>query len=152
MTEEDDIDELREQTRGADRISAEVTDGEDSSGTEDTEEVENESSEESDDSNEKGGTGPTPSESFGEAFAERADRTRAGVDPRSVSADDPGLSAFLLALQDTGEIEDIGEAVREAVGAERPPEYDRDAVVRLALTYALSEEAPAYFDALVERS
>ncbi|MGK2230676.1 MAG: hypothetical protein ACI9QA_000835, partial [Methanobacteriota archaeon] len=51
-----------------------------------------------------------------------------------------------------GEIEEVGEAVRGAVGAQQPPEYDRDAVVRLALTYALSEEAPEYFDALVERS
>ena len=151
MTEDDEIDELRQQTRGSDRISAEVTDGKDPSGTEATEDAETGGIEAVGGSDE-GGTGPKPSESFGDAFAERANRTKAGVDPRSVSADDPGLSAFLLALQDTGGIEEVGEAVREAVGAERPPEYDRDAVVRLALTYALSEEAPAYFEELVEHS
>jgi hypothetical protein len=151
MTDEgDDIDELREQTRGADRISA-VSDGEGD------EEVEVEPTDEETDETggdgdaEKTETGPTPSEGFGAAFADRAERTRAGVDPRSVSADDGRLSALLLALQDTGEIDDVGEAVREGVGAEAPPEYDRDAVVRLALTYALREEAPAYFDELVGR-
>jgi hypothetical protein len=139
----EEIDELREQTRGADRISAGVD------GDEATEAVEEDEKDKvSEDEGAETDTGPTPSDAFAEALADRAERTDAGVDPRSVSADDPGLSAFLLALQDTGEIEEVGEALREAVGARRPPEYDRDAVVRLALTYALSEEAPAYFEEL----
>jgi len=149
MTDEgDDIDELREQTRGADRISA-VSDGEGDEEVETTDGTADETG--GDGGAERTETGPTPSDGFGAAFADRAERTRAGVDPRSVSADDERLSALLLALQDTGEIDDVGEAVREGVGAEAPPEYDRDAVVRLALTYALREEAPAYFDELVGR-
>jgi hypothetical protein len=180
MTDNDEeIDELREQTRGADRISADTNGGSGADGGEeekkeeekgedagDVEEMKDEQGEEEDDEDTSDGKTeteetpdetdaggkPTPSDAFAEAFAERSERAKTGVDPRSVSADDPGLSAFLLALQDTGEIEEVGEAVRGAVGAQQPPEYDRDAVVRLALTYALSEEAPEYFDALVERS
>jgi len=151
--EEDGIDELREQTRGSDRISADATDGDEETDAEETGEV----TEEKDDRGETAGdgktdAGPTPSEAFAAALDERAERTDAGVDPASVSAKDPGLSAFLLALQDTGEIDDVGEAIRDGVGTEKPPEYDRDAVVRLALTYALRETAPEYFDELVERA
>jgi hypothetical protein len=163
MTDEgDEIDELREQTRGSDRISAEVTDGESGEGSEDAAAEEDVTGDEADPEEEaeevaEGGEGtgtggPTPSEAFDDAFAHRAERTKGGVDPRSVSAEDPRLSAFLLALQDTGEIEEVGEAVRGALGAQEPPEYDRDALVRLALTYALHEEAPEYFERLAGRS
>jgi hypothetical protein len=147
---EDEIDELREQTRGSDRISAEVSDGE----SEDVEEslsggdATGKQTDASGDKTEDENPGPTPSSAFADALQRRAERANTGVDPQSVSADDPGLSAFLLALQDTGEIDEVGEALREAVGARQPPEYDRDAVVRLALTYALSEETPAYFEEL----
>jgi hypothetical protein len=155
MTDEEDdgIDELREQTRGADRISAEVSDGDGKEDSEETEEVAEEKTvAEEGAEDEKKDAGPSPSDAFAAAFDERAERTNAGVDPSSVSAKDPGLSAFLLALQDTGEIYDVGEAIRDGIGTERPPEYDRDAVVRLALTYAIRETAPDYFDELVERA
>lgn len=143
MTEDDEIDELREQTRGTDRISAEVTDGEEEASEERTEkESEAENVHE----------GPKPSDSFGDALADRLNRTRAGVDPSTFSADDPGLSALLLALQDTGEIEDVGGELRDLLGAPEPPKYDRDAVLRLALTYALRETAPEYFEELAENA
>jgi hypothetical protein len=145
----DEIDELREQTRGTDRISAESGERED----QDTDEKkvsakEGEDSEEEVKEDEP--TGPTPSGEFSEALAERARRSESGIDPRSISADDARLSAFLLALQDTGEIEDVGDAVRGKLGATEPPEYDRDAVVRLALTYALRDAAPEYFEELAD--
>lgn len=145
----DEIDELREQTRGTDRISAE-------SGEEKEEDraekavSEKKTSEKEVRTNVS--TGPTPSDRFSEALAERARRSESGIDPRSISGDDARLSAFLLALQDTGEIEDVGDAVREELGATEPPEYDRDAVVRLALTYALRDAAPEYFEELAERA
>ncbi|MFP4188455.1 MAG: hypothetical protein ACLFR5_03495 [Halobacteriales archaeon] len=147
---DDEIDELREQTRGADRISADATDGDEETDGKETTEVTEENAEmDAEDTGDKETVaGPTPSEGFADTLAGRAERTDAGVDPRSFSADDPGLSALLLALQDTGEIDAVGEALRDALGAPEPPEYDRDAVVRLALTYALSEEAPAYLEEL----
>jgi len=155
---DDDIDELREQTRGTDRISAEVGD-EDTGGTEgDTVETDTdgatpeETGEGTDEETSEEDLGPTPSDEFGNAFADRARRTEGGIDPRSFSAEDPRLSALLLALQDTGEIEEVGGALCDALGAREPPEYDRDAVVRLALTYALRETAPEYFEELAERT
>ncbi len=150
----DEIDELREQTRGTDRISAEVGDGDGSEETEDSDETSGEDaeSETSEETTGKENRGPSPSDSFGDVFDERAGRTEGGIDPRSFSAEDPRLSALLLALQDTGEIEDVGGALCEAVGAREPPKYDRDTVVRLALTYALRETAPEYFEELAQEA
>ena len=144
MTDSDEIDELREQTRGTDRISADADEKED-----DKEETEDT------DVSEDGPTDavekpPEPSAGFVRAFEERAGRTESGIDPRTVSATDPALSALLLALQDTGELEEVGCSIAEELGAPEPPVYDRDAVVRLAVAYALSETAPDYFGVLSE--
>jgi hypothetical protein len=169
--DEDEIDELREQTRGTDRISADAGDGESESRggkagvkeDEKTEErgerqndAEREATEEDSETEVETGTDshdtPTPSEEFEKAFEERAGRTNSGIDPRTVSATDPALSAFLLALQDAGELDDVGGAIADELGAPAPPEYDRDALVRLAVAYALEDAAPEYFGALAERA
>ena len=169
--DEDEIDELREKTRGTDRISADAGGGESESmggGAGEKEEQKNDGMrEEKDDVDEEtserdgateSGTGtdphdtPTPSKEFERAFEERAGRTNSGIDPRTVSATDPALSAFLLALQDAGELDEVGGAIADGLGAPAPPEYDRDAVVRLAVAYALEDAAPEYFGALAERA
>lgn len=165
--DEDEIDELREKTRGTDRISADAGDGglegENAGGkkgekTEERGERQNDAETETTEGDGEKGieTGanshdtPTPSEEFERAFEERAGRTNSGIDPRTVSATDPALSAFLLALQDAGELDDVGGAIADGLGAPAPPEYDRDAVVRLAVAYALNETAPEYFELLTE--
>lgn len=170
--DEDEIDELREQTRGTDRISAEAGDGESESRGGEAGETEGKKTKEKseerkndaemgameEDSEKDTETGadshdtPTPSEEFERAFEERAGRTSSGIDPRTVSATDPALSAFLLALQDAGELDDVGGAIADELGAPAPPEYDRDALVRLAVAYALEDAAPEYFGALAERA
>jgi len=95
---------------------------------------------------------PEPSSEFRDTYETNARRARRGVNPRSFSADDPGLSALLLSLQQTGELEEVGGAIREELNAPEPPEYDQDAVVRLALTYAVNETAPGYFEVLANGS
>jgi len=155
----DELDDLREQTRGTDRISA-STDEEETergdegvNGADETESVTDETpSSESRTEAEVGSRAdtPEPSEGFRETYEKNARRARRGVNPRSFSADDPGLSAFLLSLQQTDELESLGEAIREELGAPEPPEYDQDSVVRLALTYAVSETAPGYFEVLAD--
>jgi hypothetical protein len=169
--DEDEIDELREQTRGTDRISADAGDGgsesrggeagvKEDEKTEEREKRQNDAEREAmeEDSEKDIETGadshdtPTPSEEFERAFEERAGRTSSGIDPRTVSATDPALSAFLLALQDAGELDDVGGAIADELGAPAPPEYDRDALVRLAVAYALEDAAPEYFGALAERA
>ncbi len=181
----DDIDALREQTRGGDRISADsgrVQDGnktneaDETEGTDETDEMEEtEGTDEMDDTDgddendrnesdgrEREGTrtsrqvsakssSPSPSDTFETVFAERARRAESGVDPRTVSATDPALSALLLSLQEVGELDAVGKAIAEEFGAPEPPEYDRDAVARLAVAYALRETAPEYFEVLAER-
>jgi hypothetical protein len=168
--DEDEIDELREQTRGTDRISADAGgggNGGENAGAKQGEKTKEESEERQNDA-ERGATEedseteaetgtdshdtPTPSEEFERAFEERAGRTSSGIDPRTVSATDPALSAFLLALQDAGELDDVGGAIADELGAPAPPEYDRDALVRLAVAYALEDAAPEYFGALAERA
>jgi hypothetical protein len=173
MSEGDnEIDELREKTRGTDRISADAGDG---NGGEDDGAGENEGGNEEREGSEKkqNGSGtetaeetdptetetggrandtPLPSGGFERALKERAGRTESGIDPRTVSATDPALSAFLLALQDAGELDDVGGAIADGLGAPAPPEYDRDAVVRLAVAYALEDVAPEYFGALAEQA
>jgi hypothetical protein len=160
MTDSDEIDELREQTRGKDRISAaggtgERDDDESQKGGKqrgiDEEKGETEKGEAQTETEDDTET-PTPSEEFERAFEDRAGRTESGIDPRTVSATDPALSALLLALQETDELDDVGGAIADELGAPAPPEYDRDAVVRLAVAYALSEAAPEYFDHLAERA
>lgn len=167
--DEDEIDELREQTRGTDRISAESGDGKrggEEVGVKEGEKTEErgekqkdaemetkeeESETEIETSTDSHDTDtPAPSEEFESAFEERAGRTSSGIDPRTVSATDPALSAFLLALQEVGELDDVGEAIAEGLGAPAPPEYDRDAVVRLAVAYALEDAAHEYFELLTE--
>lgn len=160
MTDSDEIDELREQTRGKDRISAagdteERDDGEsgEKGGKErgiHEEKGETEKGEQAQRKTDDGTETPTPSEEFERAFEDRAGRTESGIDPRTVSATDPALSALLLALQETDELDDVGGAIADELGAPAPPGYDRDAVVRLAVAYALSEAAPEYFDVLAE--
>lgn len=166
---DDEIDELRKQTRGTDRISADTgggSDAEDATKGESKEgqheEKEQDTEQETEEKEEDEGTdegarttkreAPTPSEEFERAFEERAGRTSSAIDPRTVSATDPSLSALLLALQDAGELEAVGDAVADALGAQEPPEYSRDSVVRLAVAYALRETAPGYFEKLAERA
>lgn len=156
--EDDEIDELREQTRGTDRISADA-----GNGTEDGEKERKDEREQLTQEQEKEQVGvdtkrrksesgsPTPSKEFEGAFEERAGRTESGIDPRTVSATDSALSALLLALQDTDELDEVGGAIADELGAPAPPEYDRDAVVRLAVAYALRDTAPEYFEKLAER-
>jgi hypothetical protein len=156
MTDSDEIDELREQTRGTDRISADAGDEEvrKDEETEEDEAVEEDESEaeEHEETSDSGARNlPAPSEGFETVFEERAGRTKSGIDPRSVSATDPDLSALLLALQETEELEDVGGSIAEELGAPEPPVYDRDAVVRLAVAYALKETAPEYFKLLANR-
>jgi hypothetical protein len=149
--EDDEIDELREQTRGTDRISADA-----GNGTEDGEKHRKDEREQLTQESQKVGVDtegrssepPIPPEGFEGAFEERANRTDSGIDPRTVSATDPALSALLLALQDAGELDDVGGAIADELGAPAPPEYDRDAVVRLAVAYALKDVAPEYFEEL----
>jgi hypothetical protein len=161
--DEDEIDELREQTRGTDRISAESKGGErrgeEAGETEEEQKREGEAKEVTGETGDtetetdvRGNDTPTPSEGFKRAFEERAGRTSSGIDPRTVSATDPALSAFLLALQDAGELDDVGGAIADGLGAPAPPEYDRDALVRLAVAYALEDAAPEYFGALAEHA
>jgi len=165
---ENEIDELREMTRGTDRISADAGDGTEE-GEKEGQQIEQEVStqgqgqgqgqrrrrEREKEDEEDGGTAeaksPTPSEAFEAAFEERAGRTSSAIDPRTVSARDPSLSALLLALQDADELDEVGGAIADGLGAPAPPEYDRDAVVRLAVAYALRETAPEYFEKLAER-
>ncbi|MDZ7687255.1 MAG: hypothetical protein U5J64_00790 [Halobacteriales archaeon] len=154
MTDSDEIDELREQTRGTDRISADAGNGTEGGAggqkeEKEKEEYETKAEEDAGDEGEATDT-PTPSEAFEDVFEERARRAESGIDPRSVSATDPALSALLLAAQDADELDEIGDAVADALGAPAPPEYDRDAVVRLAVAYALNETAPGYFEVLAE--
>ena len=156
MTDSDEIDELRKQTRGTDRISADADDEEvrKDKETEEDEAFEDDESEpeEHEETSDSGARkAPTPSEGFETVFEERARRTESGIDPGSVSATDPDLSALLLALQETGELEDVGGSIAEELGAPEPPVYDRDAVVRLAVAYALKEAAPGYFKLLADR-
>jgi len=151
----DELDDLREQTRGTDRISA-STDEEETEEDEAKEEDETVADETSASESQTESDGradadtPEPSEGFLETYEENARRARRGVNPRSFSADDPGLSAFLLSLQQTGELERVGRAIRGELGAPEPPEYDQDAVIRLALTYAVSQTAPDYFKVLAD--
>jgi len=152
--DEDDIDELREQTRGTDRISADAVDGTEDGDEERKDERERlrQEPQNAADTEGRSSESPTPSEGFEGVFKERAGRTEGGIDPRTVSATDPALSALLLALQDAGELDDVGGAIADELGAPEPPEYDRDAVVRLAVAYALKDVAPEYFDHLAERA
>ncbi len=155
--EDDEIDELREQTRGTDRISADAENGTGDGEKERKDERERPTQEQETeqarvDTKRRNPEPPTPSEGFEGAFEERAGRTESGIDPRTVSATDPALSALLLALQDTGELDEVGGAIADELGAPAPPGYDRDAVVRLAVAYALRDTAPEYFEKLAERA
>jgi hypothetical protein len=88
---------------------------------------------------------------FRERVREALEEIDTGERQKTVSVWDGPLAAFMTALEDTEDLEAIGEALQGELGLEEDAEgLDRSEVIRLALRLGLREAAPEYLDAARE--
>ncbi|MCF2165404.1 hypothetical protein PNP85_13065 [Halobacterium salinarum] len=67
----------------------------------------------------------------------------AGETSKTLSVRDARLTALVRALEETGELEEVGTDLQEALGREAAPDaIDRSEVLRLAVRLGLQEAAP----------
>lgn len=67
----------------------------------------------------------------------------AGETSKTLSVRDARLTALVRALEETGELEEVGADLQEALGREAAPDaIDRSEVLRLAVRLGLQEAAP----------
>lgn len=149
---DDELEELRQQTRGTDRIDAnEDEDAEDDveadSGSDDTTtDMGSTSSTTSSDA-----TSPTPAGDFDERLASTVGSVERGLQPKSFSAADPVLSAFFQTVyRDDEAREAVGEALAEHVEVDVDNGYTKSELVRLSVLVGVRDAAPDYYEELVE--
>lgn len=71
----------------------------------------------------------------------------AGEVSKTLSVRDERLTALVRALEETGGLEDVGEALREELGREADAdETDRSEMLRLAVRLGLQKAAPEVLD------
>lgn len=138
---DDELEELREQTRGSDRIDADEDGASADSTTSTTDEAQEESgAEETSDIH-----APDPADGFDERYAEVVGEVQRRERPRSFSASDPALSAFFEALsRDEDARQEVGDALAERAGADVDDGYTRSELVRLAVLAGVEEATPDY--------
>lgn len=141
MTEED-IDDLREQTRGSDRI------GSDSGGAGGDEDRSGDGSDGSASADVEPAPTPVevdvaPSEGFDDAVSREIDRARTGIAPRSYSGDDPRLGGLFETLRERpDDAERLAEALAAAANEAPPETVDKATLVDLAVEAGLEAAAP----------
>lgn len=119
-----DLDKLRQRTYGTDRIRQQDSPPDDA---------------------------PEPSSDFQDELRETLREVRRRERSSTYSADDPTLSAFLATLQkNPEELQEVGEALREAVGSSNNDELDKEDVIHLAVLVGLREAAPTHLQELAQ--
>ncbi len=143
---DDELEELRQQTRGSDRIDAD----EDGASTEATGSATTGDAEGG--SGARGGSAedaPEPADGFDGRYAEVVGEVRRRERPRSFSASDPALSAFFEALsRDEDARREVGDALAERAGVDVDDGYTRSELVRLSVLAGVEEAAPGYSEVL----
>ncbi len=150
---DDELEELRQQTRGTDRIDAT---GDEDAGVD----VEADSGSGDDAASDTGSSSsrtasdaksPTPADDFDECLASTVGSVERGVQPKSFSASDPVLSAFFQTVyRDDEAREDVGEALVDHVDVDVEDGYTKSELVRLSVLAGVQEAAPEYYEELVE--
>ncbi len=145
---DDELEELRQQTRGTDRIDA-------GDGAEETSETSAEAAadESRGSATETAGaevSGPEPQEGFAEDFASNVGSVQRGIRPKSFSASDPALSAFFETLaNDEDAVQEVGDALAARVEADFDGDgYTKSELVRLSVLAGVHDAAPEYYEEL----
>ncbi|MDY6780406.1 MAG: hypothetical protein SV760_07665, partial [Halobacteria archaeon] len=151
-TDEDELEELREQTRGADRIDASAdASGEDSSQQTDdgTTPRENEG-EDYQDGSETERTTLEVTDGFVDDLDEVLAQVRRRERTPTVSATDPELSAFFSILSEREEERgELKEALKDEVGGGAgTAASEKEEVIRLALRLGLKEGVPEFYEVI----
>lgn len=142
---DDELEELREQTRGSDRIDAD----EEGTTADSTESSTEESGQGSGAAEATDSDAPDPAEGFDERYARVVGEVQRRERPRSFSASDPALSAFFEALsRDEDARQEVGDALAERAGVDVDDGYTRSELVRLSVLAGVEEAAPGYSEVL----
>jgi hypothetical protein len=84
---------------------------------------------------------------FRERVQTALDELEAGERQKTVSVWDGPLAAFVVALENTEDMEAVGTSLQEALGSDVDVEaLDRSEVLRLALRLGFQEAAPGYLE------
>jgi hypothetical protein len=94
---------------------------------------------------------PTPGEQesdLEDAMVSLLGDVEAGEISKTLSVRDARLTALVRALEESGDLDDVGTALQEELGREADAdEIDRSEVLRLAVRLGLQEAAPEVLDA-----
>jgi hypothetical protein len=152
MTDDHDIDALREQTRGSDRIESEsgaaTMDDARSSATGDEGDAD-------DTSPSPGGATASdvePTAGFVDEVEEAIGHATSGIGPRTYSGSDPAFGGLFETLRDRPEdARRVAEALAAAADTEVPEEIDKATLIDLAVAAGLRAAAPDYLEPLDDR-